>query len=147
MRVATLTCLSAMLAMQAGAQTATKKSPALKTVAAAPAPSTLDGVFTADQAARGRDVYLGSCKSCHAPASHTGAMFKRFWVGKPLSNLFMFVSERVPKNDPGSLAPDDVADVVSYLLQWNAMPPGTRELPADLDSLKKLRIDLKKKTR
>jgi hypothetical protein len=72
-------------------------------------------------------------------------MFKRLWVGKPLSNLFVYVTERMPKNDPGSLAPEDVADVVSYLLQLNAMPPGLSELPPDMDSLKKFRIELEKK--
>ena len=34
----------------------------------------------------------------------------------------------MPKNDPGSLAPEDVADVVAYLLKMNAMPVGKDEL-------------------
>ena len=47
----------------------------------------------------------------------------------------------MPKNDPGSLAPEDVADVMAYLLKMNAMPVGPNELPADADSLKKFRIE------
>jgi hypothetical protein len=51
----------------------------------------------------------------------------------------------MPKNDPGSLAPEDVADVMAYLLKMNAMPVGPAELPADVDSLKPIRIEPKAK--
>ena len=122
-----------------------------KTAHAAPAdtvkgPTTLDGLYTDEQASRGKDVYLNSCRSCHTPASHTGATFNKWWRGKHLSDLFAFVSTRMPKNDPGSLAPEDVADVMAYLLKMNAMPVGPNELPADADSLKKYRIEAKPKT-
>jgi mono/diheme cytochrome c family protein len=106
-------------------------------------PSTLDGLYTDEQASRGKDVYLNSCRSCHTPASHTGATFNKLWRGKHLSDLFAYVSTRMPKNDPGSLAPEDVADVMAYLLKMNAMPVGPNELPADIDSLKQYRIDAK----
>ncbi len=109
-------------------------------------PSTLDGLYTDEQASRGKDVYLNSCRSCHTPASHTGATFNKLWRGKHLSDLFAYVSTRMPKNDPGSLAPEDVADVMAYLLKMNAMPVGPNELPADIDSLKQYRIDAKPTT-
>jgi mono/diheme cytochrome c family protein len=129
------------------AQTA-KKLPTHVATKAPPAPAptgptTLSGIYTDEQSARGRDVYLGSCKSCHAPESHTGATFAKWWRGKRLSDLFGFISTRMPKNDPGSLAPDDVADVMAYLLKMNQMPVGSAELPADADSLKKFRIETK----
>jgi S-disulfanyl-L-cysteine oxidoreductase SoxD len=136
----------------AGAQTA--KRPAstathttggsTKAAAAYTGPSTLSGVYTAEQAGRGKDVYAGSCRSCHTPASHTGAMFKKWWVGKRLSDLYTFVATYMPKNDPGSLAPEDAADVVAYLLKMNAMPVGPAELPPDADSLKKVKIEVKR---
>jgi len=107
-------------------------------------PSTLNGVYTDEQASRGKDVYAGSCRSCHTPASHTGATFNKWWRGKHLSDLFVYVSTRMPKNDPGSLAPEDVADVMAYLLKMNAMPVGKEELSADADSLKKIRIETKR---
>jgi|SRR5579884_2170731 len=111
---------------------------------AAAGPSTLNGVYTAAQAARGKDVYAGTCKSCHTPASHTGAMFRKWWVGKHLSDLYMFVGTNMPKNDPGSLTPEDAADVVAYLMQINGMPVGPAELPPDEDALKKYRIEVKR---
>jgi mono/diheme cytochrome c family protein len=106
--------------------------------------TTLSGVYTNEQASRGRDVYMGSCKSCHSPESHTGATFVKFWKGKQLSELFDFVSTKMPKNDPGSLAPEDAADVVAYLLKMNAMPVGKTELYPDVDSLKHFRIETKR---
>jgi mono/diheme cytochrome c family protein len=109
-------------------------------------PTTLDGVYTDEQASRGKDVYLSSCRSCHTPQSHTGATFNKWWRGKHLSDLFAFVGTRMPKNDPGSLAPEDVADVMAYLLKMNAMPVGPAELPADVDSLKPIRIEPKPKS-
>ncbi|HEY9226295.1 MAG TPA: hypothetical protein VIP11_06600, partial [Gemmatimonadaceae bacterium] len=65
--------------------------------------STQAGVYTADQATRGRNLFLGSCKSCHAPESQAGANFARLWGGKELLMLYKYISEKMPDNDPGSL--------------------------------------------
>lgn len=138
-----------LIGMSAGAQTAQKSHSTSGGSGAATKPSTrslstLSGVYTAAQAARGKDVYAGACRSCHTPASHTGAMFKKWWVGKRLSDLYMFVGTNMPKNDPGSLAPEDAADVVAYLMKINGMPVGPAELPADPDALEKYRIEVKR---
>lgn len=122
----------------------TGKASTVSAGGAANSPSTLSGVYTDEQASRGKDVYAGSCRSCHTPASHTGATFTKWWRGKHLSDLFLYVSTRMPKNDPGSLGSDDVADVMAYLLKMNAMPAGKEELPPDADSLKKIRIETKR---
>jgi mono/diheme cytochrome c family protein len=105
--------------------------------------STLTGVYTDEQAGRGRNFYLGMCKSCHAPESHTGATFSKYWKGRKLSDLFTFISTQMPKNDPGSLDPGDIADVTAYILKMNKQPVGNDELYPDADSLKKFRIDVK----
>ncbi len=122
-------------------KTTTKPAAAAK---APPGPSTLSGVYTDEQASRGKDVYAGSCKACHNASTHTGETIAKWWRGKQLSDLFTFVSTRMPKNAPGTLADEDVADVMAYLLKINAMPVGPGELPADVDSLKKFRIELKR---
>jgi len=107
--------------------------------------STTSGVYTDEQATRGRDTYQMQCKSCHTPASHTGATFASWWDRKPLSELFEFVTTRMPKNEPGSLQPDEYADVIAYLLKLNDMPSGSDELPADSVALKKIRIETAKR--
>lgn len=133
-------------AMAGTAATATAQAPPHPPSRAAdttspPAASTLSGAYTTQQAARGKDVYAGNCRSCHTPTSHTGAMFATWWQGKRLADLFTFVSTQMPKNDPGSLSPEDAADVVAYLLQINGMPPGKAEVYPDADSLERFRIE------
>lgn len=139
-------CMLAGLANVAGGQTAKTQSKTAPKSTPAPAkpasPSTLSGVYTKEQATRGRYTYLGSCKSCHSAETHTGPVFAEWWKGKQLSDLYTFVLERMPKNDPGSMAPEDVADVVAYLLQLNAMPVGKAELYPEADSLKKYKIEM-----
>jgi S-disulfanyl-L-cysteine oxidoreductase SoxD len=103
--------------------------------------STSAGVYSDEQASRGRDVYLGQCKACHTPESHTGPMFKTTWEGRPLSDLFVYISTRMPKNEPGSLAPQENADVLAYLLKLNRMPAGAVDVPADSIALKSIRIE------
>ena len=145
MRLRWTIAVAACMLVRAPSHAAAQGSKTAAATSATPdSPSTLNGVYTDEQASRGKDVYSGSCRSCHTPASHTGATFNKWWRGKHLSDLFLFVSTRMPKNDPGSLAPEDVADVMAYLLKMNAMPVGPEELPADADSLKKIRIDTKR---
>ena len=105
--------------------------------------STASGVYTDEQATRGRDTYQMQCKSCHTPASHTGPTFASWWDRKPLSDLYQFVTTRMPKNEPGSLQPDEYADLIAYLLKLNDLPSGSEPLPADSVALKKIRIDMK----
>jgi mono/diheme cytochrome c family protein len=107
--------------------------------------STASGVYTEEQATRGRDTYQMQCKSCHTPASHTGPTFASWWDRKPLSDLYQFVTTRMPKNEPGSLQPDEYADLIAYLLKLNDLPSGSEPLPADSVALKKIRIDVGKK--
>jgi mono/diheme cytochrome c family protein len=104
--------------------------------------STLNGVYTLEQAARGRNIYLGQCRSCHNPS--TGDAFEKLWAGKTVADLFTYIKESMPPNDPGALSRTDNADVVGFLLQATRMPAGTRDLPADRDSLKTIRIEVKK---
>jgi hypothetical protein len=126
------------------AQTSKTTTKPTSTAKAYSGPSTLSGIYTNEQAGRGKDLYAGACKFCHNPSTHTGETFAKWWRGKQLSDLFTYVSTRMPKNNPGSLADEDVADVMAYLLKMNAMPVGQDELPPDVDSLKKFRIELKR---
>jgi S-disulfanyl-L-cysteine oxidoreductase SoxD len=149
--------LACMLVPFANVVAQSAKAPAKGTAAMPPPPklsssalkanaslaSTLTGVYTDEQAGRGRNFYLGMCKSCHAPESHTGPTFAKWWKGRKLSDLFTFISTQMPKNDPGSLDSGDIADVMAYILKLNAQPPGKDELYPDADSLKKFRIDVK----
>ncbi len=104
--------------------------------------ATRAGVYTAEQALRGRGVYQMNCASCHTQASHAGPMFVANWEGRLLWDLYRYVSESMPKSEPGSLTPVEYAGLVAYLLQMNGMPGGLSELPADSTALKKIRIEI-----
>lgn len=109
---------------------------------AVPMRSTLNGVYTEDQAKRGYDVYAGMCRSCHAGlGNHSGPVFRAHWGGKPLSELFNYMVDQMPKDNPGSLSYDDYTIVIAYLLKLNGMPAGSKELPADYDALARIRLD------
>lgn len=103
--------------------------------------STKQGVYTREQWMRGRDVYAGLCVSCHQAITHVGPMFTTSWAGKKLSDLFGFLRERMPKNDPGGLSEQEYVDVMSYMLRLNGMPAGVDELPPDSVALTRIRID------
>jgi mono/diheme cytochrome c family protein len=103
--------------------------------------STLAGVYSAEQASRGQDVYAGMCKSCHTAASHTGVTFQKLWDGRSLSELFGYISTKMPKNEPGSLSPEEYADLLAYLLKLNQMPAGSADLTPDTTMLGAIRIE------
>ena len=116
--------------------------PSRRAVADSVPRTTLAGVFTLEQAARGKDIYLAQCQSCHAAITHTGPVFRRNWSGRALADLYTFVSTRMPKSDPASLSPESYADLLAYVLQMNRMPAGTSEIAPDITALQRVRIQL-----
>jgi mono/diheme cytochrome c family protein len=146
--------LVSILAAPVMAQTPAKQPPATKapraavspptTKRAAPRPAgktTLSGIYTREEADAGKETYLGLCAGCHQAVTHTGPEFRRKWAGKPLSELFTYMKTMMPKNDPGSLADEDYAILLAYMLQMNQMPPGKAYLSTDIKELAKIRID------
>ena len=106
--------------------------------------TTSAGVYSRDQADRGQSVFLGVCKSCHTPEVYTTTAFTTKWSGKPLSELYTYIRDQMPKNEPGSLAPEEYADVLAYLLKLNRMPAGDADLPPDAGAMKSIRFEAPK---
>lgn len=101
--------------------------------------STADGVYTTAQANQGRELWAASCQSCHGP--HQGVPFKNKWMGRDLEALFTYTQQEMPKSDPGSLADEEIAQAIAFLLRVNGMPAGNAPLPADPAALKSIRFD------
>jgi mono/diheme cytochrome c family protein len=95
-----------------------------------------DGVYTAAQADRGQAVFEAQCASCHSPADYTGDEFLKKWDGQPLYALYDVVKTTMPMDNPGTLKPEQYADVVSYLLKLNKFPAGEEELKPEADAMK-----------
>jgi len=105
----------------------------------APGPATpTAGLYTEAQASRGRTVFNSVCSACHGLTEFQGRMFERTWMAEPIGHLYQHISTAMPQDNPGSLLPEQYADVVAYLLQLNGRPPGDRELPADVEALRAL---------
>jgi cytochrome c len=133
-------CLLGALVTDASAQDSSAVKPD-STVRPDSMRSTQLGVYSDVQAKRGQQVYAGSCASCHQPSSHQGAAFTQNWDQHPLSDLYLYVSTKMPQDNPGSLDPNDAADVVAFLLKVYAMPAGTTDIAPDTVALKKILID------
>ena len=104
------------------------------------------GVFTEEQATRGGEIFASRCSGCHG-AKLQGGMGPQLnpindaWHGMSLASLYRFVSQNMPFGAPGSLEPQQYADVISFVLSQNGFPAGEAELPPDAEQLEQFTID------
>jgi mono/diheme cytochrome c family protein len=103
-----------------------------------------DGVYSDAQADRGEQRFKVSCSSCHTPGSFSGGAFAERWNGQTMGEVFDFVSNAMPENDPGGLEPAEYASVLAYILRVNGYAAGQDDLPADTTALKAFAIVPKK---
>jgi S-disulfanyl-L-cysteine oxidoreductase SoxD len=101
--------------------------------------SVWDGVYTADQAARGEAAYRENCASCHGAALEgkgqspplAGSDFISNWNGRNLGEIFTKMQDTMPADRPGKLGPPTNAAILAYILKANKFPAGSAELPSD----------------
>lgn len=96
----------------------------------------LHGVYSDSQAMRGASVFRRVCSACHVTTQFSGATFRGAWSGRNAFELFELIRTTMPQDNPGRLRRQEYADVVAYVFRLNGMPPGTRDLPTDSDSLR-----------
>ena len=126
--------------------------------------SVMDGVYTAEQAKRGRDHYRKRCVLCHldngqghaavpvipgesleregdaeAPAV-AGEPFQKKWNGRTAWELFGAMASTMPVGAPRSLAPQEYADLLAFLFELNKYPAGQRELTPAREQLEAITI-------
>ncbi len=101
------------------------------------------GVYTKAQAERGLTLYDSSCASCHELGKFKGDEFAKAWTEKPATDLHTALTS-MPMDAPGSLKPQEYADILAYFLSINGYPVGTAELAGDEATIKSLKIDAKK---
>jgi mono/diheme cytochrome c family protein len=111
--------------------------------------STNDGVFTEEQAQRGRAAYSQHCLECHG-RNLTGEIenkplvaseFITNWTGMPVSALFDRIVKTMPGDKPGTLSRARVADILAFILQFNHFPAGKSELTTKDELLQQIRFD------
>lgn len=103
-----------------------------------------DGIYSDAQAARGEAIYRQQCASCHgnalegaqAPPLVTDVFVSR-WQTQPLSDLVGKIRNTMPAEAPGTLTPQQSADIVAHILKTGGFPSGT-ELASDQAALSRI---------
>ena len=91
------------------------------------------GLVTAEQAARGDALYEQRCATCH------GADIVDSFASYPNAALFFgYISTAMPADAPGSMPPQQYADIIAYLMTEIGQPIGTEEVAADQAALSEI---------
>jgi hypothetical protein len=114
----------------------------------AQAPMTVwSGVYTAEQAARGKAAYDENCSVCHGPYLEgfrsTGSAkalarepFMDRWDGGTLDELYQFIRVNMPKaaavTGAAKVSDETKLEIVTYILQVNGFPAGSTRLEPSL---------------
>jgi mono/diheme cytochrome c family protein len=117
-------------------------------VSLAAAASVWDGVYTEEQAKRGKAIYYMRCAACHGPALEggdmtpalSGGVFTSTWNDVSVADLFERIRISMPLDRPSTLSRAQTADVTAFLLKENKWPAGSAELPRELEALKEITI-------
>src|SRR5579864_2535017 len=149
--LATVFVLHATVRAEAQPQPPTAQPPAAAAESNGPKTSVWDGIYTNDQANRGKQLYADACASCHGPELTGGEMapplvggdFTSDWNGLSVGDLFDRIRISMPQNAPGSLTGQQNADILAFMLQANKFPSGTTELAKDAMMLKGLKFETK----
>lgn len=105
--------------------------------------------FTADQVARGADIFSQRCADCHGStldngefggAPLNGSYFRQHWGNGTVAGLLAFTKAKMPPDRPGSLTDQSYADIAAFLLDANDYPKGDKELPPDTASQKAMSL-------
>ncbi len=113
---------------------------ALATTTSAPAQDLAAITFTTAQANAGAQVYAGFCASCHG-ATLQGAGGPRLagaglaLYARTVGAVYSFISENMPRDDPGGLSAAQYLNVVAFLARSNGFTAGSAALPADVELL------------
>ena len=108
------------------------------------AASVWDGVYTEEQASRGRTLYDKECAGCHLDSLQGDGLapglvadsFTYRWQDGPVSDLFIVIKATMPADRPSALQDQEYADVIAYLLKKNNYPSGSTELSRNQADLK-----------
>jgi mono/diheme cytochrome c family protein len=131
-----------------GAAGSPGRKPAQDAAKAAAGQTVWDGVYTAEQADRGKALYAQWCAGCHSAdlrgdgtsPSLIEEGFAFQWNDTSVSELFEQIRKLMPSNRPNSLPAQSYRDIVAFIFQSNKFPAGDKELAADLDALNLIRI-------
>lgn len=105
----------------------------------------VEATYTTAQVERIRATYDRLCQECHGTDLTGGLIggpplagfgFRQKWGGRPLAPLYLFTSTQMPQGSPGSLSPQQYADLIALMLSHNGHEAGDEPLTPDIDRLR-----------
>jgi mono/diheme cytochrome c family protein len=94
-----------------------------------------DGVFIAEQAQRGQQLYKAQCVTCHGEKLQgavgpmlAGEGFLAAWGGRSLAELVDKIQLTMPLQEPNSLMRPQAIDIAAYVLQAGSFRTGQTAL-------------------
>jgi len=111
-----------------------------------------DGVYTEEQATRGRADYMKACASCHAADLHGSSTapslveesFAFLYGDTSVGELYGRVRMLMPADRPNNLSSQAYRDIITFILQSNKFPPGEKELEGEPETLRQILITTKR---
>jgi mono/diheme cytochrome c family protein len=109
----------------------------LGSVAATGASSSPKVSFSSAQATAGDKLYAAKCSACHganleggAGPALSGATLTTLSKNTKLTvgDMFTFLSQQMPLNEPASLTHDQYVSIMAYILHFNGYKPGAKPL-------------------
>jgi mono/diheme cytochrome c family protein len=113
-----------------------------------------DGVFSAEQVARGKKSYAASCGDCHGDELEgdgkkspplKGETFFKNWTTKSVHKLIDQTWRTMPPDDPKTISREICADVAAYILSENGYPTGKTDLTFNAPDVRQILITPPKK--
>jgi len=105
--------------------------------------TTNDGVYTVEQAARGKTAFDSKCSGCHEPSRFTGDSFFESFNEKPMKEIWDIASGTMPEDNPGSLKQQEYADILAYFLSLNGFKTGDSELQPNASAMAAIKVEKK----
>ena len=97
-----------------------------------------DGIYNKAQAKSGKKLYKKHCLSCHEKGYFEPVFLA--WQGESAGMLYEVMSAAMPESSPGSLDPDEYADIFAYVLKEIGYPASTARLDPDSEAFSKIII-------
>ena len=107
--------------------------------------TTKDGLYAAEQATRGAELYAKHCERCHTPEKVpagkkpgppiAGDKFLDTWRDRTVGELFDTVLNTMPSDGSVTLTADQALDSTAHILKANGFPAGKTPMKND-DAMK-----------
>ncbi len=88
--------------------------------------TTIDAVYSKQQARGGEQLYKKHCLVCHDKKYFQPVL--EVWSGQSVGTLLQMMSATMPESDPGGLRDREYVDILAYIFSLSKLPAGEEPL-------------------